>query len=130
RKYLLSWRFSPPFLAFLLSWASIDYLQMSWAVLALIFLFTVTVFWYAYFEFPWEKKWLDSVQRLVDECDFERARRSIEKPPLLLGYAAKIRRLNVQHRLEDGCGNTVEAYHALQRSSLKTLLPGERVSLD
>jgi len=128
KKYILSGRFFPLFVV-LSVWLVIlnNFSAMAWWVWPAIIMVTAFIFVRSFWEFPWEKEWLDKTERLIDECDFIQAKKLLEEGPLLIGYAIKVRACHALYKIEDGIGEINKAHLALQAMNAKVLLPQERM---
>lgn len=78
---------------------------------------------------PHEKRWLQHAEKLIDICDFDGAERTLNSPPLLIGFSARIKQLAALSRLKTLTGDLEAAHAFLLDVETEALLPEERSSL-
>ena len=78
---------------------------------------------------PHESRWIANAKALIEDGDFEQAERSLSSPPPLIGFASRIKRLEMLVYLKMEIGDLVSAHSSLLDAEQSTLLPEERVSL-
>lgn len=78
---------------------------------------------------PHERLWLKQAKEMIEDCDFEAAKRTLSSPPPLIGFAARIKRMETLVYLQMEIGDLVAAYSCLLDAEQRTLLPDERFSL-
>jgi len=78
---------------------------------------------------PHENKWLKRTERLINECSFEEAEHTLKAPPRFIGFATRMRRLEMIVRLKIETGKLTEAYAILANAERGALLPEERISV-
>lgn len=83
----------------------------------------------ATFVLPHERRWLKHAEKMIGDCDFENAERTLTASPPLIGFAAHIKRLAALIYLKVETGDLVAAYSLLLAVEQGTLLPNERISL-
>jgi tetratricopeptide (TPR) repeat protein len=78
---------------------------------------------------PHERRWLKHAKEMIEDCDFEEARRTLSSPPPLIGFAARIKRMEALVYLKMEIGDLFAAYSCLLDAEQRTLMPDERYSL-
>lgn len=78
---------------------------------------------------PHERRWLKHAKKMVEDCDYKEAERTLSSPPRLIGFTASIKRLESLANLKMESGDLVAAYACLLDAEQRILLPDERFSL-
>lgn len=127
RKHLLNRRFGPPVIVTLVLIAVILYVPaVGSATIAVLAAITGILLWQALYGFPWENRWINDLNRLIDDCDFEGAEALIKRRPPALTDATRIKLLLARHNLDDHKEDVFGAYSALQESQNFSLRSGEQ----
>ena len=77
---------------------------------------------------PHERRWLQHAEKMIENCDFEEAERTLSFPPLLIGFTARFKRLTTLVYLKMESGDLAAAYSWLLVAEQETMLPDERLS--
>jgi len=83
----------------------------------------------AIYQLPHEKYWEQRIEKLLDECDYDKATQVLNTPPWLLGFAARAAQQEMRLRLKIKTGDLLGAYQVLVAAEKHVLLPQERLRI-